>query len=100
MKSISAMELFQIVQRKESCQLIDVREVVEHNDFNIGGDNIPMSEIFENIQRLSPDQPVIIYCQKGIRSAIVIQRLEEKFGFINLINLSGGVDAWRKDIKD
>ena len=39
MKSISAMELFQIVQRKESCQLIDVREVVEHNDFNIGGDN-------------------------------------------------------------
>mgnify|MGYP003466011044 FL=1 len=100
MKSISAMELFQIVQRKESCQLIDVREVVEHNDFNIGGDNIPMSEIFENIQRLSPDQPVIIYCQTGPRSAIVIQRLEEKFGFINLINLSGGVDAWRKDIID
>ena len=100
MKSISAMELFQIVQRKESCQLIDVREVVEHNDFNIGGDNIPMSEIFENIQLLSQDQPVIIYCQKGIRSAIVIQRLEEKFGFINLINLSGGVDAWRKDIID
>ncbi|MBK9957742.1 MAG: rhodanese-like domain-containing protein [Chitinophagaceae bacterium] len=100
MKSISAMDLFQIIQRKEGCLLIDVREVFEHYNFNIGGDNIPMSEIFENIQRLSPDQPIIMYCQKGIRSAIVIQRLEEKFGFTNLINLSGGVDAWRKDIKD
>ncbi len=100
MKSISAMDLFQLLKRKESCQLIDVREAFEHNDFNIGGDNIPMSEIFENIQRLSPKQPVIVYCQKGIRSAIVIQRLEEKLGLTNLINLSGGVDAWRKDIND
>ena len=53
MKSISAMDLFQIIQRKEGCLLIDVREVFEHYNFNIGGQNIPMSEIFEKIQRLS-----------------------------------------------
>jgi len=38
----------------------------------------------------------VLYCQKGIRSMIVIQRLSEKFGYQNLINLQGGMDAWLK----
>lgn len=99
MKSINAKNLRQLLLSKEGYQLIDVREVIEHDDFNIGGENIPMNEIFENTQRLSNSQPVIFYCQKGIRSAIVIQRLEEKLGLTNLVNLSGGIDAWRKEFK-
>jgi rhodanese-related sulfurtransferase len=38
----------------------------------------------------------VLYCAKGIRSAMVIQRLEEKYGYTNLVNLSGGMYAWRK----
>jgi adenylyltransferase/sulfurtransferase len=42
------------------------------------------------------DQPVVVYCKKGIRSQIAIQRLEEKLGLTNLINLKGGMDAWKR----
>lgn len=96
MKSISAIGLNQLILQKGPYQLIDVREALEHDDFNIGGDHIPMNEIFENIHRISQTLSVIFYCQKGIRSAIIIQRLEEKLGLTNLINLSGGMEAWKK----
>ncbi|MBC7867522.1 MAG: rhodanese-like domain-containing protein, partial [Gloeobacteraceae cyanobacterium ES-bin-316] len=78
--------------------LIDVREAWEHEAFNIGGVLIPMNSVFEHLQEIPTDKDVIFYCQKGIRSALVIQRLQQKYGFQNLLNLSGGMDAWGKQI--
>jgi rhodanese-related sulfurtransferase len=75
--------------------LIDVREDFENADFNIGGTLIPMNKVFENIDTIPKDKPVVLYCAKGIRSAMVIQRLEEKYGYTNLINLSGGMYGWK-----
>jgi adenylyltransferase/sulfurtransferase len=46
------------------------------------------------VAEIPRDQPVIIYCRKGIRSQIAIQRLEEKFAFTNLFNLQGGLEKW------
>lgn len=77
--------------------LLDVREVDEHADFNIGGTLIPLGEILLKHELISADQTVIVYCKKGIRSQIAIQRLEEKFGFTNLVNLKGGIDDWKKN---
>jgi rhodanese-related sulfurtransferase len=48
------------------------------------------------VEKIPTDKPVIVYCKRGIRSQIAIQRLQEKFGFTNLINLRGGMDAWEK----
>ena len=48
-----------------------------------------MGTILQNIQNIPTDKPVIFYCEKGIRSAIVIQKLEERLGYTNLINLTG-----------
>jgi len=39
---------------------------------------------------------VVLYCQKGIRSVIVIQRLQQRNQYKNLINLTGGMEAWKK----
>ena len=77
--------------------LIDVREDFEHEHFNIGGTLMPMGTVVENIQNIPTDKPVIFYCEKGIRSVIVIQKLEEKFGYTNLVNLRGGMKAWRNE---
>jgi adenylyltransferase/sulfurtransferase len=55
-----------------------------------------MQTVFERINDIPKDKNVIFYCQKGIRSMIVIQRLSEKFGYQNLVNLQGGMDAWQK----
>jgi rhodanese-related sulfurtransferase len=97
MLSISVNELRQKLEHKEDIVIIDVREEWEHESFSIGGELIPMNTIFENIGRLPVDKPIVIYCQKGIRSQIVIQRLQQKYGYPNLINLTGGMDAWKRE---
>lgn len=97
MLSISTVELQQKLNDKEDLVLIDVREPWEHADFNIGGLLIPIDTLFDNLDQLERDKPVIFYCQKGIRSQIAIQRLYLKSNFTNLVNLTGGMDAWKKE---
>lgn len=97
MNSITGAALKEKLDQNEEIILIDVREAYEHADFNIGGTLIPMETVFENINLIPKDKPVILYCAKGIRSAIVIQRLEEKYGHTNLLNLTGGMYAWQKE---
>lgn len=91
MKEISLPELNQLLKENPALKLVDVREPYEHEAFNIGGQLIPLGDIISRAEEIVKDEPVIVYCRKGVRSAIAIQRLEEKFGFQNLINLSGGV---------
>ena len=100
MNSITAIDLHQKISQGEELVLIDVRETFEHNHFNLGGLNIPLASIFENKIHFNKNLPVIVYCQKGIRSQIAIQRLSEKMGYNQLINLQGGVDAWIKNLKN
>ena len=94
MKGITVKELFIMFQHKDDFQLIDVREDFEHEAFNIGGTLIPLSQISQHIELIDKNKPVVVYCRKGIRSQIAIQRLQEKFPFHNLVNLIGGTEAW------
>ncbi|MBK8493591.1 MAG: rhodanese-like domain-containing protein [Ferruginibacter sp.] len=96
MNSITTIALKEKIDKADNFQLIDVRELEEHAEFNIGGDLIPLHEITQQVQKIAIDKPVIIYCRKGIRSQIAIQRLQEKYPFTNLFNLIGGTEAWRK----
>jgi len=98
MKTITPEELVKWMNEKISIQLIDVRERYEHENFNIGGTLIPLGELTQYLDNIEKKLPVIIYCQKGIRSHIAIQRLENKFPFENLYNLIGGMDEWRRKI--
>ncbi|UTA69275.1 molybdopterin-synthase adenylyltransferase MoeB [Emticicia sp. 21SJ11W-3] len=83
----------------ESCadeplfQLIDVREKHEYDRFNINGELMPLSELEKHLDKIRLDQTVVIHCQSGIRSRKAISLLKEKYGFNNLINLSGGINA-------
>lgn len=96
MQSIDAITLQEKITKQEDFLLIDVREPYEHELFNIGGLLIPMNNIFLQLDMIPKDKPVVFYCQKGIRSALVIQRLQQKHGYDNLLNLSGGMDAWKR----
>ena len=100
MQTISPKELFTALNEGADMMLIDVREAFEHNAFNIGGTLIPFQEILNHHQIIHKNTPVVFYCEKGVRSQIAIQRLEEKFGFTNLINLTGGMSAWKKSINN
>ena len=99
LKQVKPAELFQKLNRKEDLELIDVRESQEHDEFNIGGRLIPLSEIMQHADSIPRNKEVILYCKMGIRSQIAIQRLQQKFGFSNLVNLQGGMEAWKKELK-
>ncbi len=94
MLQISIQQLQEWIVANKDFVLIDVREIFEHEQYNIGGMNIPLNELSRNTHTLPLDKDIVIYCAKGIRSVIAIQKLEEK-GYTLLYNLSGGIQSYK-----
>jgi len=78
---------------KSTFQLIDVREKHEYAIHNIGGELMPLSELEKHIAKISKDRPVVVHCQSGIRSRKAIELLKTKYGYTNLLNFAGGLNA-------
>ncbi|WP_341226388.1 molybdopterin-synthase adenylyltransferase MoeB [uncultured Arcticibacterium sp.] len=80
-------------QKSDIIQLIDVREESEYQADNLGGELMPLSEIEEYISQIKREGKVLVHCQSGQRSLRAIKLLQEEYGFTNLINLEGGLNA-------
>ena len=91
MKNILLSELNRWLAEGKKIQLIDVREEDEHEAFNIGGALIPLSKINRWQPSESDLSPVVVYCKRGIRSQIAIQRLAPKFPNVAFYNLENGI---------
>jgi sulfur-carrier protein adenylyltransferase/sulfurtransferase len=98
-KEITPKELYELQVKGEPFQLIDVREPYEYDIVNIGAELIPLATVAEQAGRINKDQPVIVHCKMGGRSAKAIRELEEQFGFTNLYNLKGGIIAYIDEVK-
>lgn len=94
MRQIAPGTLKEWIKSGKDFLLIDVRQDWEREAYNIGGRHIPFEEVLAHQSEISKEKDVVLYCEKGIRSSIVIQRLEA-LGFDNLYNLSGGMKAWK-----
>lgn len=95
MEEITVEELKSKIDNGEDFQLIDVRETFEYEVSNLGGENIPLSGIMIESDKIATDKPVIIQCRSGKRSAAAIMQLQS-LGFDNLYNLEGGIIAWKE----
>jgi len=98
MQQVTAQELKEWQQSGKDFVLVDVREDWEREAFSIGGLHIPLGMLVSSMSQLPRDKDVVLYCEKGIRSVLAIQRLETS-GFHNLINLSGGMKAWKEKVQ-
>ncbi len=95
MQSLSAAKLRQWMVEERTFLLVDVREDFERETFHIGGTHLPMSEATADAWKLlRQDAPIVVYCAKGVRSAIAIQRLEGVEGMPPMYNLAGGLKSW------
>lgn len=97
---IEPSDLFEIIN-KSDVLVVDVREQNEYAQERIENSvNIPLSQSLlelNNIENLK-SKKIILYCKAGVRSMIVAAKLQED-GFENdVINLTGGLNAW-KDCK-
>jgi len=95
---MSPHELKRRMDAGEPFALIDVREPFEYEIARIEGAKlIPLGEITERLDELKGDQPIVVHCHSGKRSAQAVQVLQAS-GFTKVYNLEGGIDAWSDQI--
>lgn len=76
--------------------IIDVRGQTEYDEGRLAiSHHIPLGYLTKNLDGLPRDKQIVVHCQSGIRSQIAASLLQ-KHGFENVVNLVGGIDAWRK----
>ncbi|MES3017662.1 MAG: rhodanese-like domain-containing protein [Bacteroidota bacterium] len=77
--------------------IIDVREQLEYQTYNLGGTNIPLGMLISTIDEIDyeKDDEIIVICQRGLRSETA-RRVLAHNGFKNVRNLKGGLLAIQK----
>mgnify|MGYP001578751535 CR=1 FL=1 len=96
MRDITAEELKTKLDNKEKIIVIDVREEWEFDEYNIGGELIPLGNLQGTVDDLDDWQQkeVVVCCKTGGRSAAAKVFLEKE-GFNRVRNLLGGVVEWQ-----
>lgn len=77
--------------------IIDIRTAEEFakDGYIEGAINIPMQDIFSNLDKLpARDAPIVVNCVSGHRGSIVAMGLR-LLGYENVTNLAGGLNAWK-----
>lgn len=96
-KQLSAQELQKKLQEDVKPFLLDVREPFEFDIARIEGSQlIPLGEIPDRMNEINSSKGCVVICHHGIRSHQVAAYLDH-YGFTNIYNLSGGIDAWSID---
>jgi rhodanese-related sulfurtransferase len=100
MKSLSAPELAEWLADagRAPPRLLDVREPWETQICRIDGSElVPMRTLPDQLAELDPTQPIVCICHHGGRSMHVAMFLARQ-GFADVYNLTGGVDAWARQV--
>jgi adenylyltransferase/sulfurtransferase len=103
-QEIKPIEFKEMVQQSAHLAIIDVRQYHEHAVGNLGGECIPLHELEQllhsaiALQQPCPqlpafDQPLVVYCQRGVRSLFAAQLLSQA-GYTQIMSLQGGMDAY------
>ncbi len=85
----------------EPVALLDVREPFEFAFARLDGARlVPMGSVpssIAEIERLSDEVLVVVYCHHGIRSLSVVHWLRRQ-GVENCGSLAGGIDRWSREV--
>jgi len=87
------------LQSENKAVIIDVREDSEWKEKHIpGAIHIPLNQLTTRMAELEPykNSKIITQCKSGGRSAKAYETLKSS-GFNNTFNMSGGLDAWKKE---
>jgi rhodanese-related sulfurtransferase len=94
---ISVNDLNEELKTNKELQILDVRRTSEYADGHIPGAlNIPLAELSKRLQDIPQNKQIVLICASGYRSSIA-KSLLEKNGTVNLINVLGGIKAWKSN---
>ncbi|MEW5755414.1 MAG: rhodanese-like domain-containing protein [Pseudomonadota bacterium] len=99
MQQFTPLQLHKYLElAEEHPVLLDVREPWEFKICALAdSQNVPMSSITRNLDKLDPARKTVVICHHGMRSMQVALYLEQN-GFSDVINLTGGIDRWASEI--
>lgn len=93
-KHISTDDLKGMLKDK-SKQFVDVRTPAEYKGRHIKEfKNIPLNTLQSKLNSLDQSKEVVLICQSGMRSSQAAKTLK-RAGFNNVLNVRGGMSAWR-----
>ena len=92
---ITSSELTKLLKHND-VTLVDVRKLLEREQFNIGGTHIPLHEIHKKTHYFKNLHNIVLYCKVGQRSLAAAKIILEKFPNKNIKSLQGGLASWKK----
>ena len=95
---ITPAEVKRRLDRGDKLVLVDVREPWEFSICSIEGAKlVPMGTVPANLQSLDPDDEIVVYCHRGMRSLDVTMWLRGQ-GVERARSLAGGIERWSLEI--
>lgn len=91
-------ERFATLIQEADTLLVDVRTVAENKAARIKDSDVIdfySKSFVEEIRKLPKDKTLLLYCRSGNRSGKTADLLA-KMGYTRLVNLSGGIIAWKE----
>jgi rhodanese-related sulfurtransferase len=97
-QDVEPHEVQEALQGQKAAQLVDVRSKGEYAQGHLPGAKlIPVHDLKVRARSLRPDEPVILYCLSGARSASAARFLAAE-GFQDVRNMKGGIRRWNGEI--
>ncbi|MDX8410232.1 MAG: molybdopterin-synthase adenylyltransferase MoeB [Mariprofundales bacterium] len=95
---ITPNQLKEMMDANPQLFVLDVREPNELAICAIAGTHkIPLGQLAERYLEVPKDQPVVVHCKLGGRSAQAVELLQSK-GYGEVKNLAGGIMRWIEDV--
>ncbi len=95
-KHINGREFEQMLREKDPL-ILDVRnlwETPQPTEFEYL--RIPLADLAANLHQLKTAQPIIVFCQTGVRSITAANMIAQGLGNAFVYNLKGGITQWKR----
>jgi rhodanese-related sulfurtransferase len=95
-KDIDPEQLAEWMSQDPGLQVVDVREVYEHEVGHIAGSrHIPLVELSSKAQEIERERPVVFYCRVGARSEMAAQAF--RAAGVRALSMRGGLVRWASE---
>ncbi|RKS20276.1 adenylyltransferase/sulfurtransferase [Pseudomonas sp. WPR_5_2] len=92
---LSPKTLHEWIATKAPFQLVDVRDISEHQQDSLGGKLIPLKDIIKRQEELDTTRRIVFYCKSGVRSKAALLTLRSLDQDAELYSLEGGIERYR-----
>jgi len=101
-REVDTAEAARLLAEKPGSLVLDVREADEYDQGALPGAlHIPRGFLESQVENKAPDrdQPIVVYCAGGTRSAFAARTLGD-LGYSDVVSMAGGFNKWKGEDRD